>query len=159
MATGIQGPQGFKGARGVQGATGWGAIGSDTGPTGPTGPIGWFPNQVIQESSTLVSLSSADVSTLYRVVTGPQGTTRNLEYSTAPEGGFFVFTNQTSGTITLQPPAGGSMIDGLTTGFTLPQTRSVMLIKRLGDELVSSYPYSGVWAGTGYVEDIPQEGG
>jgi hypothetical protein len=159
MATGIQGPQGFKGARGVQGATGWGAIGSDTGPTGPTGPIGWFPNQIIQEIDVVEPLSAANVSALYRVVTGPQGTTRYLQYGDSPVGGFFVFTNQTSDTITLQPPAGGATLDGLTTGFTLPATRSVMLIKQDGDAVVSSYPYSGVWAGTGYVEDVVEEGG
>jgi len=157
MATGIQGVQGPKGARGVTGATGWGALGSDTGPTGPTGPIGWFTNQIIQESTQVLTLSAADVSALYRVEAGTQGTTREVAVGDVPQGGFFVFTNQTDGNISIQPSAGGTTIDGLTIAALLPAGSARMFIRTTETALVSSYPYSGVWAGTGYVENIPIE--
>jgi hypothetical protein len=159
MATGIQGVQGPKGARGVQGATGWGAIGSDTGPTGPTGPIGWFTNQIIQESTQIIILSAADVSALYRVQSGTQGATREVAVGDVSEGGFFVFTNQTGSGISISPASGGNTIDGFAIPAQLPTGSARMFIRTTATNLVSSYPYSGVWAGTGYIEDVPIDGG
>jgi hypothetical protein len=153
MATGIQGPQGFKGARGIQGATGWGAIGNETGPTGPTGPIGWFPNQAIISTSP-VTLTENDVSTLYRATTGTQGQV-DFNLNALPSGGFFVVTNQTnvSRTFGATGPQGGT-INGAST-LTLPRNTSVMLIRQGGPDLASSYLYSGI----GYTGTVEMSGG
>ena len=151
MATGIQGVQGHKGVRGPQGATGWGAIGSETGPTGPTGPIGWFQNQnTIQAQGDLV-LYESYVSTIYKVTTGSQGTIRLNVDSFVPTGGFYVFTNQSaSQNVTFDGSSFGVTIDGQAS-IVLPKGKSVMLTKTAGDELVSSYPYSGIGS-TGTVQ-------
>lgn len=149
MATGIQGPQGVKGDRGVQGATGWGAIGSETGPTGPTGPIGWFSSQVTQ-SGTSLTLYGSNVSTLYRVTTNNQ---INLGLDTSlPVGGYFVFTNQTISNASFSLVSGS--IDGGGAPVTLAPGRAVMLIRLNGNNLASSYLYSGQGGLTGTVRSI-----
>jgi hypothetical protein len=153
MATGIQGPQGFKGARGVQGATGWGAIGNATGPTGPTGPIGYFQYLDTKQAEGTLELSGSTVSTLYRVTTGVQGTILLSLDTTVPEGGFYVFTNQSAQSCVFSatgPTPGFSNIDGASQ-LTLPVNRSVMLISRGATGFASSYLYSGVGS-TGLIE-------
>ena len=146
MATGIQGPQGFKGARGVQGATGWGAIGNETGPTGPTGPIGYFQYLDTKQAEGTLELSGSTVSTLYRVTTGVQGTILLSLDATVPEGGFYVFNNQSAQSCIFSatgPTPGFSNIDGAST-LELPVKKSVMLISRGATGFASSYLYSGV---------------
>ena len=146
MATGIQGPQGFKGLRGVQGATGYGAIGSDTGPTGPTGPIGQFQYQATGTADGIITLNATNVSTLFRILTGTQGTvTLDLD-STLPTGGFHVFANQSTESCTFNATGPTGAAEGKINGaanLVLPIRKSVMLIKQSGLNLVSSYPYSG----------------
>ena len=148
MATGIQGPQGLKGGRGAEGATGWGAIGSETGPTGFTGPIGWFSLQATQ-STTSLTLYGSNVSTLYKVtVAANEQIDLGLD-STLPVGGYFVFTNQTSSSVSLAVTSGN--IDGSGSALTLAAGRAVMLIRISGNNLVSSRFYSGQGGLTGVV--------
>ena len=149
MATGIQGPRCPKDDRGVQGATGWCAIGSETEPTGPTGPIGSFSNRVTQ-SETSLTLYGSNVSTLYSVTTNSQIT---LGFDTSfPVGGYFVFTNQTISNASFSF-VGGS-IDGGGAPVTLAPGRAVMLIRLNGNNLASSYLYSGRGGLTGTVRSI-----
>jgi hypothetical protein len=71
--------------------------------------------------------------------------------SFVPNGGFYVFTNQSaSQNVTFDGSTYGVTIDGQAS-IVLPKGKSVMLTKKASDELVSSYPYSGIGS-TGTVQ-------
>jgi len=110
MSTGPYGQQGLQGAygpRGITGAFGWG-YGTTTGPTGPVGVI-----QITTPASYVVTLSLANLSTLFRLTNQSTYTDSNFITTSAVYlifptgmasgnvGQFWTFSNDSSNVLTI----------------------------------------------------------